>query len=158
VTAIFHGQLGTKNWPDAILTAQLGKAHRCTDIVMVRQGERRHAGFRRQQDQLLDLCCAIQPAPWAVDMEMYKSHGLINHPCQVPKLPTLPQLCYRPWHGFDTVNDVIRGAIECAPQNLLLTPAVVNKPNVIGLVGCIFARALIVCREAYQVETDIYPL
>ena len=35
MTAILHSQLGAKNWPDAILAAQLGKAHRCTDIVMV---------------------------------------------------------------------------------------------------------------------------
>ena len=35
MAAILHGQLGAKNWPDAVLPAQLGKAHRCTDIVMV---------------------------------------------------------------------------------------------------------------------------
>jgi hypothetical protein len=91
-------------------------------------------------------------------MEMNKSHGLIDHPCQKPKLAALPQLSDGPWHGFHTVNDVIRGAIEGASQNLLLPPAVVNKPDVIGLMGCISTRALIVCREANQVKTDIYPL
>jgi hypothetical protein len=93
-----------------------------------------------------------------MDMEMNKPHGLIYHPCQKPKLTALPQLSDGPWHGFDTVDDVIRGAIEGAPQNLLLAPAVVNKPDVICLMGCISARAFIVCREAYQVKTDIYPL
>lgn len=115
MAAILHGELGTKNWPDAVLTAQLRKAHRCTDIVMVRQSQGGHPGFRRQQDQLLDVRCAIQPAPWAMDMQMNKSHGLIDHPCQVPKLPTLPQLSNGPWGRFDTVDDVICGAIESAP-------------------------------------------